>query len=220
MSTVLPCTSLPFDALALRYGWPPSKCPINCACGKNFSIEHSLSCAKGGFPSIRHNEVRDTIGNWMSEVCNEVCIEPPLQPVTNETLRGASAIKEDGARLDIAANGFWGGRFERAYFDVRIFNPCTRPLKPLPTRNMNGKSSGLMRTTRKRGRAWIIHTTSNVRLRRLWKCSKCVLQEASVNAYRKMGPTLQQNTNLDEVQALIRSNQICHPKHPWGTLGR
>ncbi len=45
--------------------------------------------------------------------------------ITNETLRGASAIKEDGARLDIAANGFWGGRFERAYryFDVRIFNP-------------------------------------------------------------------------------------------------
>ncbi len=59
----------------------------------------------------------------MSEVCNEVCIEPPLQPITNETLRGASAIKEDGARLDIAANGFWGGHFERAYFDVRIFNP-------------------------------------------------------------------------------------------------
>ncbi len=111
------------DALALRYGWLPSKCPIHCACGKNFSVEHSLSCAKGGFPSIRHNEVRDTVGNWMSEVCNDVSIEPPLQPITGEILRGASAIKENGARLDIAANGFWGGRFEKAYFDVRIFNP-------------------------------------------------------------------------------------------------
>ena len=59
----------------------------------------------------------------MSEVCSDVCIEPNLQPITNETLRGASAITEDGARLDIAANGFWGGRFEKAYFDVRIFNP-------------------------------------------------------------------------------------------------
>ena len=29
----------------------------------------------------------------------------------------------DGARLDIAANGFWGGRYERAFFDVRVFNP-------------------------------------------------------------------------------------------------
>ena len=30
---------------------------------------------------------------------------------------------EDGARLDIAANGFWGGRYERTFIDVRIFNP-------------------------------------------------------------------------------------------------
>jgi len=39
------------------------------------------------------------------------------------SLSGASANTEDGARLDIAANGFWGGRSERAYFDVRVFNP-------------------------------------------------------------------------------------------------
>ena len=25
--------------------------------------------------------------------------------------------------IDVAASGFWGGRFERAFFDVRIFNP-------------------------------------------------------------------------------------------------
>ena len=57
----------------------------------------------------------------MSEVCHDVCIEPTLQPITGEALSGASAITEDGARLDVAANGFWGGRFERAFFDV--FNP-------------------------------------------------------------------------------------------------
>ena len=111
------------DAMALRYGWLPSNVPTNCACGTHFTVEHALSCPKGGFPSIRHNEVRDTVGGWLSEVCNDVCIEPTLQPITGETLTGASAITEDGARLDIAANGFWGGCFERAYFDVRIFNP-------------------------------------------------------------------------------------------------
>lgn len=57
--------------------------------------------------------------------CNDVCIEPTLQPITGEALRGASALTEDGARLDIAANGFWGGCFKRAYFNVRIFNPHT-----------------------------------------------------------------------------------------------
>ena len=72
---------------------------------------------------MRHNEVRDLTANLMAEVCHDVCIEPTLQPVTGERLSGASAITDEGARLDIAASGFWGGRHERAFFDVRIFNP-------------------------------------------------------------------------------------------------
>ena len=30
---------------------------------------------------------------------------------------------EDGARLDVSAQGFWGDRHEHAFFDVRVFNP-------------------------------------------------------------------------------------------------
>ena len=44
------------DALALRYNWQPQHVPSTCACGTKFSVEHALSCPKGGFPSIRHNE--------------------------------------------------------------------------------------------------------------------------------------------------------------------
>ena len=33
---------------------------------------HALSCPKGGFPSLRHNEVRDLTANLLSEVCNNV----------------------------------------------------------------------------------------------------------------------------------------------------
>ena len=40
--------------------------------------------------------------------------------------RHRTAIRGDGARLDVAANGVWGGRFERAFFDVRVFNPSAR----------------------------------------------------------------------------------------------
>ena len=86
-------------------------------------MEHVLSCPKGGYPSIRHNEVRDLTAKLMTEVCHDVCVEPTLQPVTGEVFSNATAISEDGTRLDIAANGFWGGRFERAFFDVRVFNP-------------------------------------------------------------------------------------------------
>ena len=48
---------------------------------------------------------------------------PDLQPVTSDQLNGASANSQDGARLDVSANGVWGGRFQKTYFDVRVFNP-------------------------------------------------------------------------------------------------
>lgn len=111
------------DALALRYGWPPSNLPSNCACGSKLTVEHAFSCAKGGFPSIRHNEIRDLTATLLTEVCNNVSIEPELQPATDEKMCMASANTQDGARLDIAANGFWGGSFEKTMFDVRVFNP-------------------------------------------------------------------------------------------------
>ena len=86
------------DALCLRYGWLPSRTPINCDCGTQFSVEHALSYPKGGFPSIRHNEIRDLTANLLSEVCNDVCTEPHLQPITGEHLSGASE-KEQGWTL-------------------------------------------------------------------------------------------------------------------------
>jgi hypothetical protein len=111
------------DALALRYGWLPSRLPSHCACGSKLSTDHALSCPKGGFPSIRHNEIRDLTANLLTEVCNDVCTEPELQPLSGELLEGKTALREDGARLDVAANGLWGGRYERTFLDVRIFNP-------------------------------------------------------------------------------------------------
>lgn len=81
---------------------------------------------KGGFPTLHHNEVKDFTANLMAEVCHDLCIKPqPPQPITGETLEGASAITEDEARLDIAASGFWGGRHDRTFFNIRVFNPCT-----------------------------------------------------------------------------------------------
>ena len=56
-------------------------------------------------------------------VCNDVSVEAALQLINGKTLSGATANREDEARLDISARGFWGSRNERAFFDVRIFNP-------------------------------------------------------------------------------------------------
>ena len=41
-------------------------------------------------------------------------------------------MTEDGARLDVAMYGFWGGRFERAFVDVRVFNPSTQSNRQAP----------------------------------------------------------------------------------------
>ena len=62
--------------------------PLHCTCGKQFSVEHALSCPHGGFPSIRHNELRDITAELLSEVCHNVGTEPPLQPITDEYLIG------------------------------------------------------------------------------------------------------------------------------------
>ena len=43
-----------------------------------------------------------------------------------------SAITDAGARLDVAMYGFWGGRFEKAFLDVRVFNPCAQSNRRSP----------------------------------------------------------------------------------------
>ena len=111
------------DAMSLRYGWPPSDLPSKCEYGNNFTIDHALPCAKGGFPFIRHIEIRDLTANLLTEVCSVVYIEPHLQPTTPNQLSGATANSQDEASLNVFANGVWGGRFEKTYFDVQVFNP-------------------------------------------------------------------------------------------------
>ena len=46
-----------------------------------------------------------------------------MQEITTELMSLRTANTTEGARLDITANGFWGGRYERMFLDVRVFNP-------------------------------------------------------------------------------------------------
>ena len=67
----------------------------------------------------------------MNEVCHDVKIEPKLQPLQGENFVNNSTITEDEARLDIKANGLWGSRFSRVFFDVKIFNPHAKTPRKL-----------------------------------------------------------------------------------------
>ena len=88
-----------------------------------FNIDHALSCSHGGYLGLRHNEVRDLLGELLDETCSNVCLEPVLKPIDGEQLRRSTNTADD-ARLDIKAGGFWSAnRHECAYFDDRVFYP-------------------------------------------------------------------------------------------------
>ena len=133
----------------MRYGWPPLRTPTLCACGASFSVDHVLSCPKGGLPSFRHNEIRDLTATLLTEVCSQVCTEPELQPVHNpDEFHLSTSNTQEGACLDIAMNGFWGSRSERCFIDVRVLIhlPHLTVLHHflLPLRSMRISSAELM----------------------------------------------------------------------------
>ena len=136
------------DALCLRYGWHPPRLPSHCVCGNQFNVEHALSCPRGGFPSIRHNEIRDITASLMSEVCHAVGTEPCLQPVNGEQFTHRTANREEGARLDIVAQNFWNRDRQSAFFDVRVFNPYA------PTYRNSSLSQSYRRNEQEKRRAY------------------------------------------------------------------
>ncbi len=70
------------DALRRRYNWQLSNIPKTCNCGANFSVDNAMICHMGGFPTIRHNDIRDITASLLTEVCHNVATEPPLQPLS------------------------------------------------------------------------------------------------------------------------------------------
>eukprot|EP00116_Pleurobrachia_bachei_P011818 sb/3472080/ len=96
------------DSLALRYSFPIQGVPNKCACGKNNGIEHCLTCPKGGYVHMRHNQIRDLTANLLEEAgCKDVTTEPRLLPITGEVFDHKTASTENDARLDVAALGIW-----------------------------------------------------------------------------------------------------------------
>ena len=107
------------DALCLRYDLSLDGVALSCVCGGEMSSHHALTCPSGGYPTQRHNELRDLLADALGSVVCDVAIEPPLMPLQGEAVSGSSA---DGARVDIRARGFWT-RQQNAFFDVRVTHP-------------------------------------------------------------------------------------------------
>ena len=80
-----------------------------------------MNCHRGGFINSRHDSIRNLKARLVKEVCNDVQIEPPLQPVGGHTFHRSANVRDD-ARLDIRAKGFWR-EGQNAFFDIRVTNP-------------------------------------------------------------------------------------------------
>ena len=110
------------DALCLRYGFSLDGLATACVCGADLTVDHALTCPSGGYPTARHNEVRDFLADVLRSVCADVEVEPQLLCYNDETLAGRTANRSSEARLDIRARGFWS-RQQEAFFDIRVTHP-------------------------------------------------------------------------------------------------
>ena len=66
----------------------------------------------------------------MSDVCYNVQSKPLFHPLHGEVLPLKTSSTDDEARLHIGVSRFWGGRFQRTYFDVRVFKPSYSQVSP------------------------------------------------------------------------------------------
>ena len=98
------------DAFAIRYKKPLLSIPPHCdGCGALSSLDHFLSCKKGGLIIQRHNEFRDAIGDLASLLWGRVRHEPIVSEDTDD----------EALVADLGIRGVWAPQTE-ALFDVRI----------------------------------------------------------------------------------------------------
>ena len=83
------------DALRLRYGQELSRVLSHCVCCASFDADVAMICRHDGLTFICHNELRDLPASWLHEVCRDVAIELPLQPLYGKTVIPASANHRD-----------------------------------------------------------------------------------------------------------------------------
>ena len=79
------------DYIAFRYNFKISRVSKLCGCNQVNSINHSLTCKKGGYTILRHNSLAKVLGELMNEAgCYDVVLEPTLQELTGEVLPSGS----------------------------------------------------------------------------------------------------------------------------------
>ena len=61
-----------WDSIRIQYGWDIKNIPTTCSCEAKLDHQHCMSCKKGGFITLRHNDVRNLTANILKGVLNDV----------------------------------------------------------------------------------------------------------------------------------------------------
>ena len=128
----------------------------------NFDIQHSMNYNKGGFISIRYNDLRDLAGTMMSQVCKDTKIEPKPTPLSGEELQGRTSNNSNKARKEIRTQDFWE-RGQQALLALRVFDGnayryCNKTLQQYHVMNEQKKETSLQGKNPS-NRPWYIYTS-------------------------------------------------------------
>ena len=87
------------DCVRFCYGWGLTNTPSKCSSRSKMDIQNAMSCKKGGFITIRHNDLRNMNENLLKELWKDVDIEPHLLPVMGEPFTKKTANTSIEAKL-------------------------------------------------------------------------------------------------------------------------
>ena len=133
------------DNARLRYGYRPTGLCSHCdGCGAGFTIEHGLSCKKGGLVGIRHDDVRDEAGGLaaLALTNSKVSYEPTIfygrgltagqEPPTTRAARNQLG---DEAQGDVKIHGLYD-KGRACIQDVRITDTDAKSYTPYSSRKV------------------------------------------------------------------------------------
>jgi hypothetical protein len=113
------------DGLSMRYRRPLKNLPSSCdGCGETFSIDHALNCKKGGLIILRHNEIRDAVGDLASIAWTQVHREPVVREANDA--KGLPALV-----ADLGIRGVWEPQ-ALALLDIRVINTDAESYRSRP----------------------------------------------------------------------------------------
>jgi hypothetical protein len=105
------------DVITIHYGELPSNFPQKCdGCDAPFTLQHALSCKKGGLVIIRHNEVQDKLAHLAtkaftpSAVRDEPLICSSCIADTEKLLTPKEANQKDPTTQEVAPEDERGDR--------------------------------------------------------------------------------------------------------------